>query len=451
VSSPRPPRSPGRWPAGPEGAWRWVDGIVLIWGALKRWWLPIILNVIAAIIYVAVGFASGLLIPVQTAHAGFFSLFSSNDSVQYHAVADWIFGAGPQPNSLAGRPFLYPLLLGLAERIGGLRGIWLLNVLLWFTLLNVAAAATYRFVKSGWAAAIVFLVLATNASLIVLTFKGLTEITTVALLAVWIYGISHLTRRPTPSQIVWALLPVALLVVVKPQFELLLIVVAVVLIALIVKGPARGVAAVAFVACLVPVAIQLAVNIHFTGYFGISNVGEAAIRGYYLPRLEVFLGQSRTITEGRLRIALLSNAEIVRFVLNHFGDAVTVFFTSLKENLLAGSGFVRNHQRLSATIEAMQAVYFALQLALIPLAAAALWMRGDGRLALLLVGALNVYLAGGITFNQGDRITIIALPLWLLAFVVAFYDVGGGKWEKSLSLRFRATPTGEHQSVSPHR
>ena len=185
---------------------------------MKRWWLPIILNLIAAIIYVRVGYATSLLIPVQTDHAGFFSLFSSNDSVQYHAVADWIFGAPRPVAASAGRPYLYPLLLGFAERIGGLRGIWLLNVLLWFTMLNFAAAAAYRFVKSRWASGIVFLVLATNASLIVLTFKGLTEITTVALLAIWIYGISHLTRRPTPSQVAWALLPLALLVVVKPQF-----------------------------------------------------------------------------------------------------------------------------------------------------------------------------------------------------------------------------------------
>src|SRR6267378_2103349 len=176
------------------------------WVALKRWSLVIILNLVAAIIYVAVGYASGLLIPVQTAHSGFFSLFSSNDSLQYHAVADWIFGARDRPIAAsAGRPFLYPLLLGLAERIGGLRGIWLLNVLLWFTTLNAAAAATHRFVKSRWAAVIVFLVLATNASLIVLTFKGLTEITTVALLAIWMYGLSHLTRQPAPSQVAWVL------------------------------------------------------------------------------------------------------------------------------------------------------------------------------------------------------------------------------------------------------
>jgi hypothetical protein len=270
-------------------------------------------------------------------------------------------------------------------------------------------------------------VLAANASLIVLTFKALTEITTVALLAIWIYGASHLTLRPTPSQVAWALLPVTLLVVVKPQFELLLIVVAVALIVLIWKSPARGLAAVVFAACLVPVAIQLASMVYFNGYFGLSNVGESTLRGYYLPRLEVALGQSSTIAEGRLKIALLSNSEIVRFVLSHFREAVGVFVTSLKENLLAGDGFVRGHQRLSDGIQVTQVVYFVLQLALVPIAAVALWVRRDGRLALLLIAALNVYLAGGFTFNQGDRITIIALPLWLVALVLAIYEIRGGE------------------------
>ena len=422
------------------------------WVALKRWSLVVILNLIAAIIYIAVGYASGLLIPVQTAHAGFFSVFSSNDSVQYHAVADWIFGARDRPVAFsASRPFLYPLLMGAVERIGGLRAIWLLNVLLWFTALNVAAAATYRLVKSRWAAAIVFLALAANASLIVLTFKGLTEITTVALLAIWIYGISHLTSRPTPSQIAWALLPVALLVVVKPQFEVLLAVVAVVLIVAIARSPARGVAAVVLVACLIPVAIQLASMLYFNGYFGISNIGELTFRGYYLARLEVAVGQSSSIAEARLRIALLSNVEVARFVLSHFGDAVVVFATSLKDNLLAGTGFVRGHQKLEDGIRATQFVLFVLQLVLIPLAASALWRKRDGRLALLYIAILSVYLSGGFTFNQGDRITIIALPLWLVTFAVAFYEVGGGDVVRSLSLRFRTASTGGPQSISSRR
>ena len=412
------------------------------WVALKRWSLLIILNLIAVIVYLSVGFASGLLTHVQTSQSGFFSVFSSNDSVQYHAVADWIFGARDRPVAFsASRPFLYPLLMGAVERIGGLRAIWLLNVLLWFTALNVAAAATYRLVKSRWAAAIVFLALAANASLIVLTFKGLTEITTVALLAIWIYGISHLTRRPNPSQVAWALLPVALLVLVKPEFEVLLAVVAVVLIVGIMRSPAPGLAAAAFAACLIPVAIQLAVNVHFNGYFGISNVGESTVRGYYLSRLDVAIGQTGDFAEARRTMASISIVDAARLVLSHFRDAVIVFASSLGENLLAGSGFVRGHPRLSGGIVVTQRAYFLMLLAMIPLDGAALWRRRDGRLALLCIAILNALLAGGLTFSQGDRITIVALPLWLIAFVLAIQELGGGEVWRSLAVRLRVAST----------
>ena len=404
------------------------------WVTLKRWSLLIILNLIAAITYLSVSWAAGSLPHVLV------SVFSSPDSREYRAVANWILG-GPSTPASAWRPFLYPLLIGLAERLGGIRGVWLLNVALWFVTLNVAFAATHRLVKSNWAAAVVFLVLATNISLILLSFEGLTEIAVVALLAVWIYGLSHLTRRPTPSQVAWALLPVALLVVVKPEFEILLAAVAVVLVVLIFGSPARGPAAAVFIACLVPIAVQLAINVHFNGYFGISNIGDKTLRGYYLSRLDVAIGQSHDVRSARLLMIGLSNLEVARFVLNHFGEAVIVFVATLKENLLAGTNFMSGHPRIASAILVTQSVYFVLLLSLIPLVALALWRARDGRLALLSIATLNVLFAGGLTFYQGDRITIVALPLWLIAYVLALKEARGPKVSRSAETPTESAPT----------
>lgn len=403
------------------------------WVSLKRSTLLIILNLIAVITYLLVGWASGSLAHV---HA---SVFSSPDSREYRAGADWIFGARASASTI--RPFLYPLLIGLAERLGGIRGVWLLNVALWFTTLNVAAAAAYRFVKSNWAAALVFLVLATNVSLILLSFEGLTEITVVALLAVWIYGLSHLTRRPTPLQVAWVLLPVTLLVVVKPEFEILLALMAVVLVIGIIRSPGQGLAAAVFAACLIPVAIQLAVMIHFNGYFGISNIGGYTVRVYFLSRLDLAIGQSSDIYVARLRMVTLSNLDAARFVLNHCGDAVVVFASTLKENLLAGTNFLHGHPRIARAILVTQGAYFVMLLAVIPLVGVALWRARDGRLALLCIATLNVFLAGGLTFWQGDRITIVALPLWLTAVVLAVKEAGGVELWRSLAARLRSVST----------
>ncbi len=396
---------------------------MLSWVTLRRSSLLIILNLVAVLSYFSVAWVSGSLTHVHT------SVFSFPDSHEYRAVADWIYG-GASTTASARRPFLYPLLMGLAERLGGISGVWILNVALWFATLNFAAAATYRFVRSSWAAALVFFVLVTNMSLILLTFEGLTEITVVALLAVWTYGLSHLTRRPTPSQVAWALLPVALLVVVKPEFEILLVVVVVALLVGIIMSPEPRLAAAVFAACLVPVAIQLALMVRFNGYLGISNIGDSTVRGYYLSRLDVVIGESRNFRAARPKMALLSNLEAARFVANHFRNAVTVFVSILKENLLADSNFLDGHHpRIARVIFATNKAYFVTLLAMIPLVGVALLRARDGRLALLCVAMLNVFLAGGLTFDQGDRITIVALPLWSVALVLAVKSAGGaGLW-----------------------
>ena len=60
--------------------------------------------------------------------------------------------------------------------------------------------------------------------------------------------------------------------------------------------------------------------------------------------------------------------------------------------------------------------------ALVPLAAAALWRARDGRLALLCLATFNVFASGGLSFYQGDRLTVIALPLWTIAGLLALRE-----------------------------
>jgi hypothetical protein len=405
------------------------------WFTSRRLLLLVILNLIAVLSYVLVGWVSSYFAHVFTI------MYSTGDSRSYRVVADWIFGAGPSAPQSAGRPYLYPLLQGLAARLGGTPGVWLLNVALWFVTLNVVAAATFRFVKSSWAAALVFLALATNVSLILLSFHGLTEITVVALLAIWIYGLTHLTSRPTASHVAWVLLPVSLLVVVKPEFEILLAVVVVVLVVGIIRSSERGLAVGVFAACLIPVAIQLAIEVHFDGYFGISNIGERTFRAYFLSRLDEAIGDSSSLGMARQKMIGLSNGDSARFVLNHFGDAVRMFFVILRENLHAGTPHLPYRPRIrDALLIAVRAQFWVL-IAMIPLVGVALWRARDGRLALLCIGTLTIFVAGGLTFGQGDRITVVAFPLWLVALVLAAKEAGGVELWRSLEARVRPPAT----------
>jgi hypothetical protein len=373
---------------------------------------------VAAGAYLVVSWQSGYL-----AHPTA-SVFGSPDSHEYRQVADWIFGARGSADASAWRPFLYPVILGLADRVGGAAAVWFLNLAMWFAALNIAAAAAYRLVKNEWAAILAFLALATNASLILLTYQALTEIITVALIATWIYGLSHLTARPGAAEVVWALLPLTLLVVLKPEFELLLGVMAIVLVVLVWRNAARGAAGVAFAACLLPVAIQLAVMVTFNHYFGISTIGDSTIRGYFLARLYMTINHTGDFNAARQQVIGLGNAEAARLALGHAGDAIAVFITTLKDNLLAGSNFILPdaNRHLNSVIVWTNRAYALMLVVLIPLAAAALWRARDGRLALLGLGTLNVFLSGGLSFYQGDRLTVIALPLWSIAGLLALRE-----------------------------
>jgi hypothetical protein len=141
-----------------------------------------------------------------------------------------------------------------------------------------------------------------------------------------------------------------------------------------------------------------------------------------------------------LKMIGLSNVEAIRFVLDLFGKSVVVFFSTLKENLLAGSSFLSGHPRIQQVIQATQAAFLVLLLAMIPLVGVALWKARDGRLALLGIAALNIFLAGGLTFWQGDRITIVALPVCLIALALAANQTYGGVFWRAGEVRHRSRP-----------
>ena len=89
---------------------------------------------------------------------------------------------------------------------------------------------------------------------------------------------------------------------------------------------------------------------------------------------------------------------------------------------------------------AVRAQFWVL-IAMIPLVGVALWRARDGRLALLCIGTLTIFLAGGLTFGQGDRITVVAFPLWLVALVLAAKEAGGVELLRSLQARVRPPAT----------
>jgi len=143
----------------------------------------------------------------------------------------------------------------------------------------------------------------------------------------------------------------------------------------------------------------------------------------FLARLDMAIGNAANIDSARRQTAGLTNLEVARLLMTHIGQAIFVFAYTLKDNLLSGSNFIGPTRLLNRVVELTNLAYVAVLVVLIPLASAALWRGRDLRLALLCAAILNIMVAGGLSFDQGDRLTVIALPLWATVLVMAAREV----------------------------
>ncbi len=388
---------------------------------MRRFAVIVALNLVAAALYAFVA--------VQV---GFFShmsdtLFWSPDSHSYRDVADWLFG-GPNTVQSTHRPFLYPLLLGLSQRIAGDWGIWALNFTSWLATLNVTAAATWRLTGRMWIGVIVFLVLATNISIIVLSFHALTELVTLMLESIWILGLALSSVPPArPRDFAILLLPLSLLAVVKPGYQLELFV-ALLLLGITIwrMGRGRVPATVAVAACCIPIAFQLGLNAVGNHFIGLASTGQIELRDYYIAQVYAELnGLPDDLTAARSVVDTWSSSQMGTFLLDHRTLAFRTLLTNLRDNLTAPSNFidpVRNHGLWSAVRDTNR-FYLRLDLIFIPIVAIALWLRRDVRLLLLYLFGLVLVLVPSLIYDQGDRYVNMAVPFLAVSYALAISDL----------------------------
>jgi hypothetical protein len=389
---------------------------------MRRIAVVVALNLVAAAAY---GFVA--------AQMGFFShmgetLFSSPDSHGYREVGDWLFRTIPNSVESVHRPFLYPLLLGAALRIEGDPAIWTLNLLFWLGTVNVTAAATWRMTGRPLLGAIVFLVLATNVSLIVLSFQALTELTVAFLESIWILGLALIALPPSrPRDIAILLLPISLLTVVKPAYQIELLVALVLLVILIWRLPReRALAAGVVAACCIPIAFQLGLNATANHVFSLSSTGDVEVRGYYVSQVYASInGLPDDLVAARNVVYGWSNGQVVSFLVDHRGPAVRTLISNLHSNLASSSNFIDPGKTplLATAVRDTNRAFLRLHLIFLPIVALAIWRRRDFRLVLLYAFALVLILVPSLIVDQGDRYIEMALPLWAAAYALAVSDL----------------------------
>ena len=389
---------------------------------MRRVSLIVALNLLAVAFYALVALRMGFFSHMSA------TLFSSPDSHSYRDVADWLVGGAANPFQSRHRPFLYPLLLGVADGIGGAVGVWALNALLWFGVLNATALATWRMTGRIVLAAIVFLIVATNVSLIVLSFQALTELTTAFLEAAWILGLAISSIPPNrPREIVLVLLPLSLLTVVKPGYQVLLLG-GLVLLAPTIWRMRRGRLGpiIAVAACCLPIAFQVALMATANHFIGLSSTGAYEIKDYYVSQVYAIAnGLPSDLTAARSQVDGMSNAQVADFLLAHPGLAAHTLVSNLHQNLVSGSNFidVATNPTLAAAVQLTNRAYLVLHLIFLPIVALAVWRSRDVRLVLLYVFTVVVIILPTVIVTQGDRYSVMALPLWATAYALALARV----------------------------
>ncbi len=361
------------------------------------------------------------------------TMFATPDSHSYRNVADWLIGV-ENTNSTIMRPFFYPLMLNLFRSFAGIFGIWYFQILLWVFSGVILYKAIYKATANIVLAIAGGIIYAGNLTLMLLTLHALTEIVTTFLIVVLIFVIIDKQKYQTDHYWLLIIFIIVLLTVTKPVYSTLLLAVLAyripALILNIIKGRSSYKLLVYFALILLPLLIQLSIMKVKHDEYIISEIGIQTIRYYYFA--EVFRQVNDvSLNEARVYVyeSSIDKKEMLKFLLMHNQASIRTYFSILGRNLLSGSNFVNypaNQIYLYSYMVIINKLYFLLHVFMMPYSVVVLivlfkkkrWVDVQMIFSILFPIGI-IILSSGITFDQGDRIILPSLPLWIALYAVA--------------------------------
>ena len=342
----------------------------------------------------------------------------ANDSRSYRAAGEWLFGRS-DILSIEHRPWLYPLLLGLAGTLfaGAAESfVWLLQFLMWLgsgALIYLSIQNTTRSTVLAMLSAGVFF---SHPSPLILTFHGMTEMLNILLISTFCWVLTSSLR----NRIRYAIVLIALATVTKPIYLLFLIL-------LVLYGIFRyrerpGLRQAVWVAVLLlPIWIQLVLSMIATGRPTISSIGGYTFKNYLVA--DVYLRTEGT--DWRETTALIEDWDVQQ-QLSYLWDHQRMTLLTVREhlidsNLLTGSFFALGEgNRLRDFSTTLNVVAAYVHLLMLPLVVYYLlspkYRPHRETIALLYACFVLQWLTSGISTGQDDRLMITALPLWITVY-----------------------------------
>ena len=376
--------------------------------------LFLILNALAIGLFFIVAFRYNYMHPDNMGRL----MFTTPDTKQYRAVADWLFGkTATVPFATTLRPLLYPLLLGGVRQISDNPYMfWAVQFLLWLAAINLTALAAYRFTHRLLAFVIAFTLMMINVSTMALTFYALTETLVIFLLAVWLVLLSTSDLHNLKVRdYFWLSFMLALLTITKPIFQLPLIIVVTYA---IVKNLRQFKKNLVIAIGLTPVLIQILFNANVNGMVGISNITDYTVKWYLLPQVYQ-VRTSISLDDARSQVKNFDTAQTIGYLLEDVKITTSAFLQNVGENMTGACEVFGYYPKPYYFTRLTSIAYLVLQFLLIP-AIVFLFVKRQGSfnlpLKLIYLFSFLIIFTSGISFNEGDRLVIIALPLWIILY-----------------------------------
>lgn len=359
-------------------------------------------------------------------------LFSTPDAQQYLS-AGYEFYDFTQTGASDVRPFLYPLLIRIVHGAGGAWALWFVQLLCWLGSANFIFLALQRATQKNIFAIAGSFVYAVNLSAIVITLHGLTETVTIFLLSCLLYVIAARDPKQPLRTMHRVLFLLVLLTTVKPLFYIpLLLVLAVLPFAAFRFYRHQPRSLFVLVLLLLPLVYQLTLMKVKYDTFSVSHITDKTLRNYLLTQ-GLQQTEGGTWDESMAKAQAMPADAVRSHLLSHQKMYALLMYENLHGNIAANATYLlfpaQYEQPFFATcMKNMNTVYYYLHLLFVLPWLLALYFsrRNRNRDALLLpavAGLLNLYilLTSAISFWQGDRLVLPALPVFAVLYPFTVY------------------------------
>ncbi len=349
----------------------------------------------------------------------------ANDSRSYQAAGEWIFGRSDTAE-ISVRPWLYPLLLGLARTLFGGHAesiLWFSQFLMWLA----SGALIYLGLQNGTRSTILAMIGAgffySHPSPLILTFHGMTETLNIFLITIFVWVLT----TAAPNRLYYGILLIALATVTKPIYLVFLILLTVIVFIQSKQTPrAKRIGLIALL--LIPIWIQLLLSYSVSGKLTISTIGGYTFKNYLVA--DVY--EHAEGTEWRETMALIEDWNLPKqldYLWQHKRGTLLVIRNHLIDsNLWTGSFYtLGNDNRMDAFAISMNAFTTYLHLLMLPFVVYYLlsskYSDNKQTIALLYLCFAMQWFTSGISSGQEDRLLVTALPLWIVTYLLVIKGI----------------------------